>query len=144
MPPTEIYYLTFIVLNLFLINFKTENFIPLFRPFRKFRPDSGNSGHSGRNKTVQKTKFFMTRSVPVFGTDRNIPAVPAGMERNLKLCQAVRKAYLATDSTQLFLRQLQYSTPSICLCFDGPIYFHFVTLNLQILLECSDISIEPI
>ena len=28
----------------------------------------------------------MPCSVPVFGTDRNIPAVPAGTERNLKLC----------------------------------------------------------
>ena len=46
------------------------------------------------------------------------------------------------DSTPLFLRQLQYSTPFICPCFFGPIYFHFVTLNSQILLECSDISIE--
>ena len=33
---------------------------------------------------VHKAKFFMTCSVPVFGTDRNIPAVPAGTERNLK------------------------------------------------------------
>ena len=28
----------------------------------------------------------MTCSVPIFGTDRNIPAVPAGTERNLKPC----------------------------------------------------------
>ena len=39
----------------------------------------------------------MTCFVPVFGTDRNIPAVPAGTERNLKLWSALQSfLYSAT------------------------------------------------
>ena len=62
----------------------SENFIPLFRPEYVYWPDSGNSGNSGRNKPVHNPKFFMTCSVSFFGTDRNIPVVPAGTEQNLK------------------------------------------------------------
>ena len=63
----------------FFINIKKS--IPLFRPEYVYRPDSGNSGDSSRNKLVHSPEFFMTCSVPVFGTNRNIPA---GTERNLE------------------------------------------------------------
>ena len=62
----------------------SEKSIPLFRLEYVYRPDSGNSGDSGRNKPVHSPEFFMTCSVPVFGTDQNIPAVPTGTERNLE------------------------------------------------------------
>ena len=50
----------------------------------RIQSDSGNSNDSGRNKLVHSPEFFMTCSVPVFGTDRNIPAVPVfGIDRNI-------------------------------------------------------------
>ena len=64
----------------------SEKSISLFRPEYVYRPDSDNSGDSGLNKLVHSPEFFMTCSVPVFGTDRNIPAVPTRTERNLEPC----------------------------------------------------------
>ena len=66
-------------------------YLSLFQPEYVYRPDSGNSGNSGRNKTVHSPEFFMTCSVPVFGTDRNIPTVPTGTERNLELSLPLRR-----------------------------------------------------
>ena len=67
--------------------YKIEKSIPLFRLEYVYRPDSDNSDNSddsGRNKSLHSPEFFMTYSVPIFGTDRNIPTVPAGTKRSLE------------------------------------------------------------